>query len=83
MEKDNKEMAFITDVAYGFVDNQGVGLQLQIRLIRGGTVLFIGAEEANKFIEELKIGNVLVLKGRPIAVSVGYEDNIVRFEHLL
>jgi hypothetical protein len=82
MAKDNKEMAFITDAAYGFVDNQGVGLQLQLRLIQGGTVLFIKAEEANKFIEELKIGNVLGLKGKPVAVSVG-EDRIVRFEHLL
>lgn len=82
MEKNNEELALITQAKYGYVDNQGVGLSLTIRILRGATQLFVDNETAKKFIEETKLEDVTALRGAPVVVSVG-EDRMVRFERFL
>lgn len=76
-----EEMAYVLNVGYGYVEGQGVGLQLEVRLINGAAMILVDAETANKMIEETKMGNVLGIKGKPVAVTV--EDKVVKFSRFL
>ena len=76
------EMGLITDVKYGYVDNQGVGLSMEIRILTGYTSLFMAVDAATKFFEEVKLGSILFLKGRPVVVSHD-ENGVIKFENFL
>jgi len=81
-ENKDFEMGLITRTVYGYSDNQGVGLLMEVRILQGAAQLFLPQEAVTNMLTELKIGNIEILKGAPCVVSVG-EDKIVRFERLL
>lgn len=81
--EDNKalEMGMIVDVSYGFT-NAGVGLGMEIRTLEGNTVLFMEAGSVTQLLIDIKLSNIMALRGRPCAVSID-EDKTVRFERLI
>lgn len=83
MEEDKKdiEMGMIVDVSYGFT-KAGVGLGMEIRTLGGNTILFMESAAVTQLLTDIKLANVMALRGRPCAVSID-EDKTVRFEGLI
>lgn len=81
MKNQDLELAIITDISYGYVDNQGVGLSLAVRILRGGAVVFMDAENVTQFLNDTKISNITAFNGKPCIVRV--KDNTITFVNML
>jgi hypothetical protein len=81
-EQLKREMGYINDLAYGYIDTQGVGLKLNVRLLEGFVSLFMDAASVTKLLTESKLSNIGVLQGKPIVVTID-ENKTVRFEKFL
>lgn len=77
-----RELAMITNVAYGYQEKSGVGLVYSLQLLEGQTVLFMEAAKVTEILTERKISNVMNLKGSACSVNVD-EGEIISFESLL
>ena len=77
MDEQNLELAFVKNVSYGYVDSRGVGMTIEVQILRGSAVMFIEASQATQLISDQQAPNVLEFKGRPCIVRV--DENTITF----